>query len=133
LVLSFACGDGEKCGEATTWSALYKDYFGPGTKGSCSGAMGDENNCHLNSTASGALASNGYVCGPTKDTCFAPFKDVLVPPNAGKTHYFEAVLRQDPGSGCMCSPMPLRPANAAFTECDLNRIRAWADKGAPND
>jgi hypothetical protein len=124
------------CGEGTTWSSLYKDYFGPTGKGSCSGATGDENNCHLAPTAAGALASNGYTCGATKDTCFTSFKDVLLPPMFGKAHYFEAVLRQETPQMCppaCLSPMPLRPPSAVFVACDLDRIRKWADNGAKND
>lgn len=123
-------------GKGTTWTDLYRDYFGPGSKGSCSGATGDENNCHLSSSAAGALASNGYVCGPSKDSCFMSFKDVLVPPMRMKAHYFEAVLRQDPPVACppaCVSPMPLRPASAVFCGADLGRIRKWADNGAKND
>jgi hypothetical protein len=124
------------CGEGMTWTSLYKDYFGPNSKGSCSGAMGDENNCHLNSMAAGALASNGYVCGMTKDSCWMSFGTVLVPAMSGKAHYFEAVLRQATPPMCppsCLSPMPLRPASAQFSDCDLDRIRKWADNGAKND
>jgi hypothetical protein len=128
------CGDPTaNCSTDTAWNALYTDYFGPKSKGTCSGAPGDENNCHLSASSSGAIAGNGFVCGTTKDTCYASFKAVLVPPMAGKEHYFEAALRQDPPTGCLCSPMPLRPAASSFTTCDIDRMRAWANKGAPND
>jgi hypothetical protein len=124
------------CGEGTTWASLYRDYFGPASKGSCSGGTGDENNCHLSASASGALASNGYVCGMTQDSCFMSFKDVLLPPMFSKPHYFESVLRQETAQMCppaCLSPMPLRPASAVFQTCDLDRIRKWADNGAKND
>jgi len=134
LAALVSCGDPKtECATTTTWTALYTDYFGPKSKGTCSGAPGDENNCHLTSSASGAIAGAGFVCGTTKDECYTSFKAVLVPPREGKPHYFEASLRQDPPSGCLCSPMPLRPASAVFQKCDLDRIRSWADKGAPND
>lgn len=128
------------CGEGMTWASLYRDYFGPSSKGSCSGATGDENNCHLQSSAAGALASNGYVCGSTSDSCFASFKAVLTPAmDLGSTHYdhyFDAVLRQETPPMCppaCLSPMPLRPASAIFEKCDLDRIRAWANAGANNN
>jgi hypothetical protein len=123
---------GNPCGTEVTWTSLYKDFFGPGSKGSCSGATGDENNCHLKAEAAGALASNGYVCGMTQADCFMTFKSMLVPPMMGKDHYFEVVLRQS-GPPTGVTPMPLRPASAVFSACDLDRIRRWADKGAPND
>lgn len=128
----------EDCGTEITWTSLYRDYFGnqnPMSKGKCSGGMGDENNCHLKSDAAGALASNGYVCGMTQTDCYNTFKMVLVPPmNVGGTdyaHYFQAVLRQ--GGNLGVTPMPLRPASAVFTPCDMARIKKWADNGAKND
>ena len=126
------CGQPEPCQNPPTWSGIYVDYLGPSSKGTCSGGAGDSTNCHLDATSVGSMASKGFVCGTTKESCYASFK-TLIPPGEGKPHYFEAVLRQNPSSGCLCSPMPLRPATSTFTACDLDRIRKWADQGAPDN
>ena len=106
-------------GPPPTWTALYNQYFGPGTPGHCSGTGG----CHTN-------VRGGFKCGTDKDTCYAglvaaslidvndPAQSTLAIPGASPLAWFGGGMPID-------NPAP-NPAAAAA-------IEAWVAAGAPND
>lgn len=51
-------------GSGVTWTALYRDLFGPTAQSGCAGSGA----CHGAASESGALVSNGYVCA-TQQGC----------------------------------------------------------------
>lgn len=119
-------------GTATTWSALYKELFGPGARASCSSAV----TCHGTSNSPGALNSGGFVCA-AKDACLASLKstetgllkdeDKSAPDKSG----LYGILRRQEG-GRTVGLMPKSPAYV-FTPDELTRLKTWIANGAPND
>jgi hypothetical protein len=123
------CVDTE-AGTGTTWTDLYRDYFGPQGSANCALTGG----CHGDSNQTGALSS-GYVCGPSATACHDGMVAAkLVPTTPGadpKTTSLYSILRKCGGEGA--SLMPKLPTSMAFTDVDMTRIDAWIQAGAPND
>jgi hypothetical protein len=123
------CDDAGDRGDGSTFSDLYRDFFGPTGLASC----GARSICHVPG-GTGAQTSGGYVCAPDQATCWATMTRSIVPDGGtsaaeGTTLYM--ALRKappTPGSGPM-------PRNSAFAFCpnDLERIKTWIASGATND
>ncbi len=123
------CADAGDRGDGSTFTDLYRDFFGPTGLASCSA----KSICHVPG-GTGMQTSGGYVCSPDQDTCWASMTAVIVPDggsSAPESTTLYKVLRKappTPGSGPM-------PRNSAFAFCpnDLARIKAWIASGATND
>ncbi|MBN9167259.1 MAG: hypothetical protein BGO98_17810 [Myxococcales bacterium 68-20] len=120
-------------GAGVTWTALYRDLFGPMAPSGCAGS----GTCHGAAGESGAQASNGYVCA-TKEGCresmlsletglvqsrdfSAPSKSTLVD-----------VLRRRDANGAVVGSMPKR-SSYVFSRDSIDRIETWIANGAPDD
>ena len=127
-----------------TWTALYKDLFGPAGIGQCgdatrTGANGTTS-CHQKSGDNGAVSS-GFICGDTQQSCY----DGITSPQANFIgqqvvvacspcgSYLTQVLRRSDGDGGITGIMPFYPENVVFTDDDMNRISAWIAAGAQNN
>jgi hypothetical protein len=115
----------------TTWSSLYRDYFGPAGVASCAGAAAGD--CHGSTTQLGYEGSD-FLC-PTGDAsaaCYAGFKSAganLLDPDAS--------FADDPVSDVLCQAgavgtMPLG-CPYVFTPVDIERISDWVNAGAPDN
>jgi len=127
-----------------TWTALYKDLFGPAGIGQCGDATRTGQNgtttCHRGSTDNGALAS-GFVCGDTQQSCY----DGITSPQANFIgqqvviacspcgSYLTQVLRHGDGDGGITGIMPFYPEDAVFSDDDMARVSAWIAAGAQNN
>jgi hypothetical protein len=120
----------------STWTDLYRDYFGNPKSAACAGSPGM---CH-GSTDSDGYASSGYLCpANNKDGCYKGITlsfDAggfgLVDPGPGGTYANSGLsneLRLSDGGGGF---MPEYPPYA-FTPVDIDRISAWIEAGAPNN
>jgi hypothetical protein len=129
--------DSGSAGE-TTWSALYRDYFGGGAACAGTGA------CHGAATQPGALASGGYVC-PRGDAtaCFDGITNpkahdldpsaVLVNVGNPEGSGLYQILRKVNGTMSLGqNQMPQKP-ECYFSERDMARILTWMRNGAKND
>ena len=110
-----------------TWTALYRDYFGPSGIASCSGS----GTCH---GAANQLGASYFLC-PTNDQtgCYhgmTSTQSALLPPGKSwsQTPLYTA-LRKAGGGGLM----PKQPTTVVFSDRDLARIGAWYAAGTPND
>jgi hypothetical protein len=112
---------------ATTWTAIYTDYFAPGAAASCSGA-----DCHGASGQSGVTVSK-FVC-VDQAACYASItgdshlvitsQDMADP---GKARLL-TTLRQQSNKGRMPSS-----STFVFHPTDVTRIETWISDGAKND
>lgn len=118
-------------GGAGTWSELFRDCFGPG-HADCAGTAG----CHASAGDTGTSFS-GFLCGRTKDECYAGMvgKDSIVPMGGSQkpetTRLWNTLRKAPPAS----SPPRAMPNNSGF-EFDaeaLQRLRTWIQNGARND
>jgi hypothetical protein len=122
------CDDAGNRGDGSTFTDLYRDFFGPTGLASCS----SRSICHVPG-GTGAMTSN-YVCDPDKDGCWMGMTSSIVPGGGSldpeHTTLYMALRKAPPLAGS--GPMP---RNSAFAFCpgDLDRIRAWIAAGAPND
>ena len=118
----------------STWTALYRDYFGNPATASCAG----DGNCHGSATQTGAMNSN-YVCPPgDPQACWAGITSYgdggadLVQPDASFTgDLLEQVLCKvdDAGNPVGDGMMPLF-CSYNFTPVDMQRIQDWVARGA---
>jgi hypothetical protein len=128
--VSSPCDDAGRPDGGSTWTDLYRDYFGPTGLASCTALS----NCHGASTQTGATNS-GFVCGNTKDECFLGITAPLsIVPEGGtatpeQTTLYIALRKAPPNRG------GAMPRNSAFAFCpsDLMRIEGWIAAGAAND
>lgn len=119
-------------GGGSTWTDLYRDFFGPSGQASCAKNGG---NCHGGEQETGTIAS-GMVCSQTsKDDCHNGMTRAasIVPPAGSatpdQTQLYAIVRKAPPNSG---GTMPKSSA-FAFTPADLQRIADWIKAGARND
>lgn len=118
-------------GTEATWTALYRDCFGPGYA-SCGGTGG----CHRTSQDTGSSFS-GFLCGASQESCYQGMvgRDALVTPqdvNAPESSRLYAALRKMPPLASPPRAMP-NDTGFAFSAADLARIAAWIKNGAKND
>ena len=127
-----------------TWTALYKDLFGPAGIGQCGDATRTGQNgttsCHGDATGNGAQAS-GFICGSSQQQCY----DGITSPQANFIgqqvvvacspcgSYLTQVLRHSDGDGGVIGIMPFFPENTVFSDDDMARVSAWIAAGAKND
>ncbi len=126
---------GADAGTGSTFTDLYRDYFGPTGGASCSGSVG---NCHGESTGVGALSSGGFVCGASQSDCYTGMhittadllsaSDTATPANSGLV----MALRKETPAGTNNMPFD-PPSTCVFTDDDIGRITAWVGAGAPNN
>jgi hypothetical protein len=120
-------------GAGTTWTALYRDFFGPTAPASCAGSGA----CHGSSEASGADGSNGYVCA-SRDGCRASMLSVetgLVQASdadAPEKSTLVDVLRRRSANGGTVGSMP-KSSTYVFSDESIARVEAWIRNGAPDD
>jgi hypothetical protein len=121
------CADAGDRGDGSTFSDLYRDFFGPTGRASCSA----NTICHVPG-GTGAQTSGGYMCVPDQASCWSSMTSTIVPDGGSaspeQTTLYK-VLRKappTPGSG----PMP-RNSSFAFCPADLKRITDWIASGAP--
>lgn len=120
-------------GSGSTWTDLYRDFFGPTGAASCAG----DGNCHGTRDTQGALGSQGYVCAD-KDGCWASMTaaspglvttaDATDPTKS--TLY--VTLRHRRSDGSLAGSMPQRPSYV-FSVASMDRIASWIQRGAKND
>jgi hypothetical protein len=122
VLLVAACG-ADTAETPPTYSELYTRYFAPGTPGHCAMA-----GCH------GDPMHNIWLCGTTKDTCYAGMTSV----DAGLVNTLvpSASLIADPVNSPLSwvnpfGPMPM-DTPGPFPE-GRDAILAWIAAGAPND
>jgi len=127
-----------------TWTALYKDLFGPASIGQCGAptrtGQNGTTNCHQKDGDNGAVSS-GFICGDTQQSCY----DGITSPNAAFIgqkvvvacspcgSYLTQVLRRSDGDGGITGIMPFYPENAVFSDDDMARVTAWIAAGAQNN
>jgi hypothetical protein len=116
----------------TTWSALYRDFFGPAATSSCAGNA----TCHDSASAPGATGSHGYVCADQKGCRSSMLSEdaALVQPSdatAPEKSTLIQVLRRQTSDGVVGS-MPKR-SSFTFTSEQIARIETWIRNGAPDD
>jgi hypothetical protein len=127
-----------------TWTALYKDLFGPAGIGQCGAATRTGQNgttsCHQSAGDNGAVAS-GFVCGDTQQSCF----DGITSPQANFIgtqvvvacspcgSYLTQVLRHGDGDGGLIGIMPYFPESVVFSDDDMARVSSWIAAGAANN
>jgi hypothetical protein len=141
----------------TTFTDLYADYFGPCGQASCTGLAG----CHNTATETGALTS-GFVCGPTKESCWRGMTQGINPDAGGvfcpvvcvgtcpqnstfacptdptkQTLYGGLHKAQAAGLNNMpCNSVPICQAAKSpytFTADDVARISTWIQQGAQDN
>lgn len=129
---------------ASTWTALYTDYFGPTGIANCASLP----TCHNSASSSGGMTS-GFVCGTSKDECYmgmtvgimcanavppCPIVQGTVPQMTGLYNNLHKVDANGKASGTM----PLNGATITakgyvFMPSDVARISAWISAGAQNN
>jgi hypothetical protein len=130
-----ACVIDAMTGSGTTWSDLYRDFFGPTGKASCAG----NGTCHGDATQQGAKSSGGYVCAGDKVACRASLlsddtgliqlpRDQTEPEASGLVQE----LRRRKPDGSVVGLMPKTP-ECVFESAAIDRIETWIKNGAPND
>jgi hypothetical protein len=116
----------------STWSALYRDYFGSSGVASCAGSTG---NCHGQPDAAG-VAMSQYLCPPhDAAACYAGFTlqgssgPSLIDGDAG----FDAGPLPD--LLCTCGGIGNQPLGCCyvFQPVDMDRIANWVNAGAKGD
>ncbi len=113
-------------GSGTTWTDLYRDFFGHVQGGpGCSGT----GSCHKSADQGGGST---WVCGDTQDSCWRglttanpPIIDTKDPESSV---LFLVALRTKAGGN-----MPLAPASYVFSDGAISRIRTWMAAGAQNN
>jgi hypothetical protein len=130
-----AGSDGPAAGR---WQDLYASYFGPDGQANCSQGTGA---CHSVSSDLG-VATSGFVCGPTSDSCWHGMNQglaghaALVPAggasDAAQTLLWAALYKAKPSGGTVSNNMP-QNLTYMFTSADLARIAAWIQAGAPEN
>jgi hypothetical protein len=115
-----------------TWSALYRDFFGPTGAASCAG----NGTCHGAPDQSGAEGSNGYVCA-SQDGCRESMLSLVTgvvqasDAQAPEQSTLVTMLRRRTSSGVVGS-MP-KLSSYVFDSGSIDRIETWIRNGAPND
>jgi hypothetical protein len=125
--------------DASTWTSIYADLFGPASLGQCgASSRGDSNGsttCHHDGTGAGAQSS-GFICGDTQESCYTGITSpsanyagiqVVVPGDPCDSYLSEA-LRHDGGGS-----MPYYPEAVVFSDADMARVAAWIGSGAQNN
>jgi len=116
----------------TTWTALYRDYFGPTGVASCAG----DGACHGDTSQPGYLVSR-YLCptGNEPAKCYAGMTstgdggaNLIVPDASFSDDLISQILCQDDGTGIM----PLY-CSYYFTTVDMQRIADWVAAGAKDN
>ena len=127
-----------------TWTALYKDLFGPAGIGQCGDATRTGKNgttsCHHAAGDQGAMAS-GFVCGDTQESCWQGITspqanfigEQVVVACSPCSSYLTQVLRHGDGDGGLTGIMPFYPESVVFSDDDMARVSAWIAAGAPNN
>lgn len=120
-------------GSGTTWTDLYRDFFGPTGAASCSSA----NTCHGDPSAVGTTKSAGYLCAD-KDGCRESMlsdstlliqpRDVAAPADSTLVR----ILWHRKADGSLTGSMPKTP-RYVFSRASLERVQTWIANGAPND
>ena len=124
----------EDAGTGSTFTDLYRDFFGPTGKASCSG----DGLCHGASTAAGAKGSGGFVCGSDATACWTSMtsgRSALVTTADAADPTKSALyltIRHRRTDGSLAGSMPKRPLYV-FSTASMQRIAAWVQAGAPND
>ena len=127
-----------------TWTALYKDYFGPTGKANCSSIS---SSCHGSHDDTGG-GTSGFVCATSKDSCWqsatmgtdcssAVMPCPIVPTGGTQDPTMTGLyknLHKTDGTGTM----PLfgattRMKGYVFTPTDLARITQWIKEGAQDN
>jgi len=128
------CIIGDDAGSGTTWTDLYRDFFGPKAAASCAG----DGACHGDANQQGSKSSDGFVCGADKAACRQTMLDtklVNVPSDQASPENSGLVveIRKVKADGKLDGLMPLRPACVAFEPAAVDRITTWIKNGAPDD
>ena len=127
-------------GAGTTWTDLYRDFFGPTGVASCNRT----GSCHGTPDKGGSLISN-FVC-PESNECYRtmrmgkhPTRGVALVDDTAiampDTAFVFSVVRVQAPDGRILNnlDMPQQPRDFAFTASELERIKAWIRSGAKND
>lgn len=109
-----------------TFTALYRDFFGPGAPASCAGSS-----CH----APGGGGTGAFTCGSDRAECATSAASIATstvdkkPTSDFRASKLYANLRKASGE---IERMPLN-SDFVFDEAALARIEAWVKNGAKND
>jgi len=149
-------------GTGTTWTDLYRDFFGPTGAAKCAGnAM-----CHGAADQPGAKATGGYVCpdvmavvdagssdagdaggnpnaATAKKQCRDTMTSVIIvdPPFSGMSTcgqpfakaYMHNVIRKATHDPADENNMPRSPYTYVFSDADVKRIDTWVQAGCPDN
>jgi hypothetical protein len=145
-------------GPGTTWTSLYDDFFGPSGQASCA----SQGVCHGSASEPGAQTS-GFVCGASKDECWAGMTQGINPDAGGifcpivclgtcpqdtqpcaitdptKQPLYQDIHKSTSGGlnnmPCGGNLQTCLAASAAytFTADDLARITTWIQQGAQDN
>ena len=120
------CAEAGDRGDGSTFSDLYRDFFGPTGRASCSA----QSICHVPG-GTGAQTSGGYLCVPDRASCWSSMTRTIVPGGGSaspeQTTLYKALRKAPPTPGS--GPMP-RNSSFAFCPDDLKRIADWISSGA---
>lgn len=124
----------EDAGSGSTFTDLYRDFFGPTGKATCAG----DGLCHGTSAAAGAKGSGGFVCAADATACWTSMTSgrsalVTTADAADPTKStLYLTLRHRRVDGSLAGSMPKRPLYV-FSTASMQRIAAWIQAGAKND
>lgn len=102
-----------------TFTALYRDFFGPGAPASCAGSS-----CH----APGGGGAFAFTCSVDQAACAASAAAIATNEPTFRASTLYRLLRKADGSGRMPDG-----STFVFDEAALARIEAWVKNGAKND
>jgi hypothetical protein len=123
------CLDAGDRGSGSTFTDLYRDFFGPTGLASCTAMSA----CHISPMGRG-YKNTHYTCSPDQSTCWMTMTTSIVPSGGSATPETTTMYRAlrkappIPHSG----PMPLG-STFAFCPSDLQRIAEWIADGAQNN
>lgn len=131
----------DKDAPPTSWRGIYRDFFGRAARSGCAGS----GVCHEAVGQSGVSAS-GFLCSDV-DVCWQSLRnkhpdgklhsgmvtdsDVGDP---GGARLFEVIrIRRPDGTVAKNLNMPQTPADFAFTQEEVDRMKTWIKNGANKD
>jgi hypothetical protein len=130
----------------TTWSSLYRDYFGPSGVASCAGTGLYKGQCHGETTGTGyenscSIMKHCFYCpdGDASTACWASLvstgdggANVITPGGTFSADYLSGVLCSSTSPPEGVYAMPYSGAYC-FGAVDLERIADWVNAGAKNN
>lgn len=131
----------DKNAPPTSWRGIYRDFFGRASRSGCAG----NGTCH-EAVGQTGVSVGSFIC-PDATICWQSLRskhpegklqsglvtdgDVADPAGA---HLFEVIrIKQPDGTVAKNLNMPQLPADFAFTQEEVERMKTWIKNGANND